>query len=241
MDAFKVAEVKRMQLGGNNPWKKFFDDHQENQLEGKTFDGSTVKDRYDSAVGEEWKERLTAKVEGKEYVPGQEKKVERARSGTDRSATPLGMGGRGGVSAGPASARSQSPAASAMGGRPSKVQNEAFFAKMGEANAGRSDDLPPSQGGKFAGFGSEPMPPAGSGNNDWLNDFQKDPMSGLTKGFGWLGKNAKTGFDGWVKPNVQKVGPAFVRSLEPSADPNYVMNSSQSPTSRRTLKCLQYR
>ena len=215
MDGFKVAEVKRMQLGGNKPWRDFFDAHKDNKLEGRTFENSTVKERYDSDVGEEWKGRLTAKVEGKEYVPGP--RVPRTKSAPNngsapssaagsRSQTPLGRATNATAGASAAGARNQSPM---PGANSQKAQNEAYFAKMGEANATRPDDLPPSQGGKFGGFGSEPPPAANSGNDEWLDTFQKDPLAGITKGFGWLGKNAKTGYDGWVKPNVQKVRESF--------------------------------
>jgi ADP-ribosylation factor GTPase-activating protein 1 len=27
MDAFKHAEIQRMELGGNDPWKSFYDEH----------------------------------------------------------------------------------------------------------------------------------------------------------------------------------------------------------------------
>ena len=44
-----------------------------------------------------------------------------------------------------------------------------------------------------------------------VDDFQKDPVAALTKGFGWftstVGKQAKTVNDGWVKPTAQKVCP----------------------------------
>lgn len=188
MDSFKVSELKRMQLGGNKTWQDFFDKHSENQLEGRTFDGSTIKDRYDSPVGEEYKERLAAKVEGKEYVPGERpKKVERvpthssnASLSGSRSSTPIGRLQD--------AERKTSRAASPLG---QKAQNEAYFARMGAENSNRRDDLPPSQGGKFAGFGSGPAP-SKAADNDWMADFSKDPMAGLTKGFGWLGKTAQT-------------------------------------------------
>ncbi|KAI7140300.1 ADP-ribosylation factor GTPase-activating protein 1, partial [Hortaea werneckii] len=70
MDALKTGEVKRMELGGNKPWKDFFDSHTTNTLIGRTFDECTIAERYDSEAGEEWKERLTAKIEDREYVPG---------------------------------------------------------------------------------------------------------------------------------------------------------------------------
>lgn len=223
MDAFKSAELLRMKAGGNKPWKDFFNAHSTNKLEGRTFDDCTIQERYDSEAGEEWKERLTAKVEGKEYVPQErEKKVVPKRTGVtpsqSRSQTPLDKT-RAGNSLQPSRSQSPSLGASALNStnaahaqRPTKTQNEAYFAKMGAANADRSADLPPSQGGKFAGFGSEPVPQRqDNGALPGVDDFQKDPMAALTKGFGWLSSNvtkgAQTGYSGWVKPGIQKVSP----------------------------------
>ncbi|KAJ9622647.1 Zn finger-containing GTPase- Activating Protein for ARF [Taxawa tesnikishii (nom. ined.)] len=217
MDSFKVTEVQRMAQGGNKPWKDFFDAHASNSAIGRTFDECTIQERYDSEAGEEWKERLTAKVEGKEYVPGTKSSGLASRAKPDiggagsmqgsRSATPLGRA----VSGGPTS-RSATP--SNGGATSQKEQNEAYFARMGSANASRPDDLPPSQGGKYGGFGSDPTPSRSNngGSIPGVDDFQKDPVAALTKGFGWLSstvtKQAKTGYDGWVKPNMQKLAEA---------------------------------
>ena len=212
MDSFKVSEVERMSKGGNKPWKDFFDAHESNKLEGRTFEDCTIQERYDSDAGEEWKERLTAKVEGKEYVPGT------TSSGMAKRAKPE-MGGMNGA----AGSRSQTPlgraAASPLrssspmaGGNASqKSQNESYFARMGAENAHRPDGLAPAQGGKYAGFGSDPTPARSQagGPAPNLDEFQKDPVAALTKGFGWLSssvtKQASAGYSGWVKPNVQKV------------------------------------
>lgn len=89
-----------------------------------------------------------------------------------------------------------------------KERNEEFFARMGGENATRSADLPPSQGGKYAG--SEPIVTHGPGSSTsttsgatgeagvvlpGVDEFQKDPVAVLTKGFGWftttVGKGAK--------------------------------------------------
>lgn len=213
MDSFKVTEVQRMAQGGNKPWKDFFDAHQSNKIQGRTFDECTIQERYDSEAGEEWKERLSAKVEGKEYVPGTKSsgmanraKPESGIGGSavgSRSQTPMGR-----AAASPA--RTASPMKGL--GASQKEQNEAYFARMGNANATRPDGLPPNQGGKFAGFGSEPMPmqSSSSGVVPGIDDFQKDPVAALTKGFGWLSstvtKQANAGYNGFVKPNIQKVG-----------------------------------
>ena len=173
MDAFKNAEVERMKTGGNKPWKEFFNEHQSNKLVGRDFDSCTISERYDSEAGEEWKERLTCKVEGTEYVPGATKKTITAKPTT--GVTPAGSGRNtplGSVRSPPQ--RSYSPS--------QKSRNEAYFASKGDENAARPEGVAPSQGGKYAGFGSSPGPePSNSGA-----DFQTDPVAALTKGFGWL-------------------------------------------------------
>lgn len=99
-------------------------------------------------------------------------------------------------SAGPSS-RTGSPAAA--GGLPSRTQNEDFFARMGAANDSRPEHLPPSQGGKYGGFGGGgPGPGAGSSrggganplssrNLPGMDDLRDDPMSALNKGWGFFG------------------------------------------------------
>ena len=219
MDAFKTGEIQRMEQGGNDPWKQFFDNHPITQSEGRTFEDSTIKERYEGEVGEEWKERLSAKVEGREYIPGQrpppqQQQVKKtAEQGpTSRSSTPR-----------LANTRGSSPATSSLeglegAGSTKKERNEMYFSKLGTENATRSDALPPSQGGKFTGFGGglPPSPPgAGSrssmagGGVPGLDDFQKDPMGTLTKGFGWftstVGKSAKTVNDSYIQPTAKQV------------------------------------
>ena len=215
MDAFKMGEIHRMEQGGNEPWKSFFDNHAITQSEGRTFEDSTIKERYEGEVGEEWKERLAAKVEGREYVPGQrevKKKETPAATGQGPSAI---------SNTGP---RGSSPALSEGGLK--KERNEAYFSKLGSANATRSESLPPSQGGKFTGFGGglPPSSPAGSrgsfmggaggAGTPGLDDFQKDPMGTLTKGFGWftsaVGKSAKTVHDSYIQPTAKQVCPLLL-------------------------------
>jgi len=71
---------------------------------------------------------------------------------------------------------------------------------MGSTNAQRSTDLPPSQGGKYAGFGSQPQGGGGGGvgnggvgngltsrNLPRFDDLRDDPVGALGKGWGFLG------------------------------------------------------
>ena len=220
MDAFKTSEILRMENGGNEPWKTFFDSHPITQSEGRTFEDSTIKERYEGEVGEEWKERLSAKIEGREYVPGQQQPPQpKKKEPTSRSSTPL-------------AARGGSPAS--HDGVPElskKERNEAYFARLGSENSSRSESLPPSQGGRFTGFGGG-MPAtsasksSSSGNGagiPGLDDFQKDPMAALTKGFGWftttVGKGAKTMNDSYIQPTAKTV-PLPSPNLSPTHELN---------------------
>jgi ADP-ribosylation factor GTPase-activating protein 1 len=94
-------------------------------------------------------------------------------------------------------------------GGKAKVDDK-YFAGLGAANASRPEDLPPSQGGKYAGFGSQPVEaPRREVGLPGLDDLQKDPVAALSKGFGWftttVGKTAKNVNEGWVQPTAAKV------------------------------------
>lgn len=206
MDAFKTAEVERMRLGGNKPWKDFFNAHNSNMLAGREFESCTISERYDSEAGEEWKERLTCKVEGKEFDPAALAAVKKA-TGPGRSETGITPAGSGRNTP---LANSRSPGAPQRTSTPSqKAQNEAYFARMGAENESRPDNLPPSQGGKFSGFGSSPMPDSSSssGGVPGANDFQNDPVAALTKGFGWLSstvsKQAASMNKAYIQPGMK--------------------------------------
>lgn len=189
-----------MDKGGNQAWRTFFDDHPLTKAHARTWDECTIAERYGGEVGEEWRDRLTAAVEGKEYVPVERKKTNKKTDDETQARTKPNDG----------TERSPSPAS----GR--KAQNEAYFARLGAQNASRSTTLLPNQGGKYTGFGSDPTASSSrEGNNSntagmpGINDFQKDPVAALTKGFGWfssaVGKGAKTVNDNWVQPAAQKV------------------------------------
>ncbi|KAF4826387.1 ADP-ribosylation factor GTPase-activating protein GCS1 [Colletotrichum siamense] len=207
MDAFKQVEIERMRLGGNENWRNFFEQHEDTKMRGVSWDDATIAERYSGEVGEEWKDRLTAKVEGKEYVPGEKKAAPApaAAKPVSRTGTPLSG----------TNSRSASP------GRKVKVDDK-YFSKLGAENASRPDNLPPSQGGKYAGFGSSPMPEKNEAGMPTVDDLQKDPMAALSKGFGWftstVSKTAKTVNDGYIQPTAKQLAESdFARQAQVAA------------------------
>lgn len=191
MDAFKQTEIERMRHGGNNNWKAFFDAHEDSQMRDLSWDDATIAERYSGEVGEEWKERLSAKVEGREYVPGERKPSAAAKSSAAVAVSPA--------------ARSESPGAAASG--KAKVDDK-YFESLGAANASRPEDLPPNQGGKYAGFGSTPIPQKQEGLPKF-EDLQKDPLAALTKSFGWFSttvtKTAANVNKDFIQPTTKQV------------------------------------
>ena len=98
----------------------------------------------------------------------------------------------------------------------------------------------PSEGGKYAGFGSSYTPGSpqrqgtqgGGGAPPALNEFQQDPLGALGKGLGWfggvVGKAGKSMNEGWIQPTAQKVRPfppphylGLYGGVESSADGGY--------------------
>ncbi|KAF7550081.1 hypothetical protein G7046_g8130 [Stylonectria norvegica] len=212
MDAFKSGEIERMRLGGNSGWRSFFEGHEDTKMRGISWDDATISERYSGEVGEEWKERLSCKVEGRDFVPGEKKPTP--------APAPIRSISRTGTAASLSGGGSQSESSAPKG----KVKvDDQYFARLGADNASRPDGLAPNQGGKYAGFGN--MPAQSQGNQPGLpnfDDVQKDTMAALTKGFGWfastVSKTAKTVNDGYIQPTAAKLAEAdFVSQAQLTA------------------------
>jgi ADP-ribosylation factor GTPase-activating protein 1 len=209
MDAFKQGEIERMRLGGNDSWRKFFEEHEDTKMRGLSWDDTTIADRYSGEVGEEWKERLSAKVEGREYVPGERRST--PQPGSSAAAKPPTSGSRQISRSGTPLSGTKRTESPHQPGTKAKVDDK-YFARLGEENASRPDSLPPSQGGKYGGFGNTAMPTntggSGVGIPD-LGELQKDPVAALTKGFGWFAstvtKTAKGINEEFIQPTAKQV------------------------------------
>lgn len=106
-----------------------------------------------------------------------------------------------------------------------------------EANASRPADLPPSQGGRYAGFGSTPAQDSASSHPSWglssaaapsLSDLQNDPVAAIGKGWSF--------FSSAVSSATKVVNASVIQpGMERVSDPNfragvaqYVTESSKS-------------
>ena len=103
-----------------------------------------------------------------------------------------------------------------------KSANEQYFAGLGQANASRPENLPPSQGGRYQGFGSTPSPPSDPGNPSFnlssravptFSELQENPMGALTKGWSFFSSTV-SGATRAVNESV--IQPGIERATDPT-------------------------
>ncbi|GAA96465.1 uncharacterized protein L969DRAFT_23937 [Mixia osmundae IAM 14324] len=235
MDKWSEAQVRKMTIGGNAKARQFFEASPEYQP------GMSIFDLYNSHVALQYRDKLQAECDGKEWdpsmtpavVPSLQASSAVRKSRTLGASSALGSSGRNsprsfGVS--PSESAVSTPgsiSAGAAGGianpYSAKAKNESYFATLGAANSSRPEDLPPSQGGRYAGFGSGGVSPGGANATSSkalpsIDDFTQDPVSALSRGWGFfssaLGQAAKTVNETVIEPGMQRVAdPEFQAQL----------------------------
>jgi ADP-ribosylation factor GTPase-activating protein 1 len=104
-----------------------------------------------------------------------------------------------------------------------KAATEAYLENLGKINSNRPDNLPPSQGGRYSGFGYSPSPPEGSGvsqpsqesvalssrNLPTMQDVTQNPMGAITKGWtifsGAISGAGKAVNNSIIQPGIERV------------------------------------
>ncbi|GJE84345.1 ArfGap-domain-containing protein [Phanerochaete sordida] len=223
MDTWQEEQIKRMQLGGNAPFKKFL---QQYPAEGGWNEGMNPHDTYHSWTASQYREKLDCDLAGKSWSPSSPPAGVTSPAGSlNRPDSAQGLR-KSRASARSATSRSESPYNGSPSSPPNqyggyqdqKTANENYFANLGQANASRSADLPPSQGGKYQGFGNTPAPstnPAfglSSAAAPSLGDFQESPVAALGKSWS-LFSSAVMGATRTIQENV--IQPGMQKVMDP--------------------------
>ncbi|EFJ51840.1 hypothetical protein VOLCADRAFT_103335 [Volvox carteri f. nagariensis] len=188
MDSWSPEQLKKMQLGGNAKLNAF--------LKQYGVDKSTdIKEKYNTRAAEFYREKLRASVEGREYTPPPPSEVgapvPAARTAipkapaTNRKDDAWGDWGDqaadGGASAASSGFTSRSEYTRAQL-EASAAGKESYFARKMQENASRPEGVPPSQGGKYVGFGSAPPPRLkAQGGVDDLTQLLSSTFTTVTK------------------------------------------------------------
>lgn len=211
MDAWNPDQLKRMQKGGNAKLNSFL-------LEYGIQKGMDIKEKYNSKAAEFYREKLRAEVDGHSYTPPppsdvlQLSAMSRSKSyggglkskstwdewdsprnsdgafGNEEQLMPLSKSN--GNGSGHLSGHKGLQALQA-----SAASKEDFFSRKIAENAAKPEGLPPSQGGKYVGFGSTPsVPPRNQtkGGGDDVSEMFSRGMSGLGV---WAGQAANAARD----------------------------------------------
>ena len=187
MDKWKDVELEKMKVGGNKRAKDFLADQSDWNH------GGNITAKYNSKAAALYRDKITTEARGQTWSEESSSAknykssyIGSSSGGSNSSYSSNGVktsksyaggmsdhsgggGGGGGYQSGPPDITSSE----------FKAQKEDFFGRKQAENAMRREDLPPSQGGKYAGFGSScnSGPPARSFSTQ---DFASSTLGGLT-------------------------------------------------------------
>lgn len=105
--------------------------------------------------------------------------IRRNQSVSDFRGNSVGGGGGGGMGGVPVRSKSTEDIYTRSQLEASAANKETFFAQKMAENESRPEGLPPSQGGKYVGFGSSPAP------SSQRNNSQPDVLSVVSQVFNW--------------------------------------------------------
>ena len=182
MDAWNQDQLKKMQNGGNGAMNDFFAKY-------GVAKQTDIRDKYNSPAAEFYRELIKARVEGREYTPPDPSTVKK----TSRSLNGQSMKSSQGRDAWGLNDSGSDSASSRGEYRMEDLERSAagkddFFARKQRENSMRPEGIPPSQGGKYVGFGSQPaMAPKRQNNTQF-----EDVAGMVTKSFSDLSMFAKT-------------------------------------------------
>ncbi|CAH8382736.1 unnamed protein product [Eruca vesicaria subsp. sativa] len=204
MDSWSEIQIKKMQAGGNERLNSFFAQY-------GIAKETDIVSKYNSKAASVYRDRIQALAEGRPWSDppvvkeatsggGMHKKPPLAQGGNnggweswdnDRSSTDMrrnhsendfrGMGARGG----PVKSKSSEDIYTRSQLEASAAGKESFFARRMAENESKPEGLPPSQGGKYVGFGSSSGPAPRSNQQD-------DVLSVVSQGFGRLSMVAQS-------------------------------------------------
>lgn len=160
MDKWKDVELEKMKVGGNKNAREFFESQPDWD------DSMSISQKYNTKAAALYRDKIAALARGDNWSPttSTAKDFQASYSGNQQEYSSY-----------------QSDMSSSYQNFNSgvcKSQTEAFFTRKQNENAGRPDNLPPSQGGKYGGFGYQMDPPPKSSSQEFFDSAVSSLASG---------------------------------------------------------------
>lgn len=193
MDKWKDVELEKMKVGGNRNARTFFDSQDDWD------DTLPITKKYNTRAAALYRDKISTLAQGKPW--DQASAMARVKDGGFSSSSSLAAhsnSSSNGMHHSRSTGSMQSSgysSASSTGGYQNgggyqdtgyqqfntaefKTQKEEFFCRKQEENASRPENLPPNQGGKYAGFGYTRDPPPRSQSHELFDTVQSSLASG---------------------------------------------------------------
>lgn len=185
MDKWKDIELEKMKVGGNRNARVFMDSQDDWD------DTFPIQKKYNTRAAALYRDKISTLAQGKSWDITTA--MQRVKDGGFSSSIASSGGGlshsrsSGSVNSGGYSAASggyqngggyQDTGYQQFNTAEFKSQKEEFFSRKQEENAARPENLPPNQGGKYAGFGYSKDPPPRSQSHELFDTVQTSFASG---------------------------------------------------------------
>ncbi|GAB0097020.1 ADP-ribosylation factor GTPase-activating protein 1 [Sergentomyia squamirostris] len=194
MDKWKDVELEKMKVGGNKRAREFLDAQEDWD------ETMPIQQRYNSHAAALYRDKINTLAQGKSWDESTAKgnvsnttlSYSQSESGLSSYDSYNSCGGGGYQDGG---------GYQNFNSQEFKDQKETFFNKRQQENASRPDYLPPSQGGKYSGFGFTRDPPPKSQSQEFFDTT----LSSLASGWSLLSLGA-TKVASTAKENALKYG-----------------------------------
>lgn len=167
MDKWKPEELERMKVGGNGSGLAFFKSQKDYRND------MTIPEKYNTRAAALLRDKVANLSQGRSWSIETSPARHHIPPRADNPPSHVSSSGGGG-------AKSEELFGNGMTVKEVTKSRDNYFEKIQQQNANRSADLPPSQGGKYAGFGSN-----GSTHNmnSGSDDFFGDALSSISTGW----------------------------------------------------------
>ncbi|XP_075229058.1 ADP-ribosylation factor GTPase-activating protein 1 isoform X2 [Lycorma delicatula] len=177
MDKWKDNELERMKVGGNRRAREFFESQPDWD------DSMSVQKKYNTKAAALYRDKISTLAKGNEWSISKSPAQNYCSS---QIQSPQQSSGNGYVDSSRYSFADNSGSYGDTGSYQNmdsqnfKDEKEQFFTRKQNENASRPDDVPPSQGGKYSGFGYTMDPPPKSSSQEFVDNALSSLASGWT-------------------------------------------------------------
>ncbi|KAL0309833.1 UNVERIFIED_CONTAM: putative ADP-ribosylation factor GTPase-activating protein AGD6 [Sesamum radiatum] len=236
MDSWSDIQLKKMELGGNERFNSFVSQY---GIPKET----DIVTKYNTKAASIYRDRIQALAEGRPWSdPPVVKETLKSNNNVRNTFNRNNSGNSlrrnntvsdfrsSGTGSGPSRSKSTEDVYSRAELEASAANKESFFARKMAENESRPEGLPPSQGGRYVGFGSNPPPVR-------RNHSEGDVLTVVTQGFGRLSMVAASAAQSAA--NVVQAGTKELTSKVKDGGYDYKVNETVNVVTAKTSEIGQ--